>query len=65
MYQNNTRYDIVLRSDLTDEQKQLAYNAMGYVLVGYSRKHCISGTALVKLNQLEVVDSVKPVSVMY
>ena len=65
MYQNNTRYDIVLRSDLTDEQKALAYKAMGYVLIAYSRKHCVNADSLLKLNKLELVESAKPASVMY
>lgn len=65
MYNNHTKFDIVLQSGLSDEQKKLAYKLMGYIMIDYKREHCVDGSVVQHLNKCNLLESYKRVAVMY
>ncbi len=62
---DNVKYAVTLHSALSNEQKQQAYNIMGYVLVEYTREHCVSKEVANALNKALLAEYIKPVNVMY
>jgi hypothetical protein len=65
LFDTPTKYNIVLRPNLTSEQKLDAYKIMEYILVEYNPNHCVDRAIVNKLLLKKYLDSYEQINVMY